>query len=82
MSSRQKKPADLAGGTRPPARGAERVAAREIPQHVAGLARAVDDYVTATRFGSDDVQMCKIALDGAVAAYYTIENLGDDGGSS
>lgn len=75
MSSRQ------ADGTRPPPPTAKRGPRHEIPQHVAGLARAVNDYVEAARFGSDDVEVCHLALDGAVAAYYEIERLGDGGDS-
>jgi hypothetical protein len=53
-----------------------------IEQHVAGLSRAVDDYVTAVRLGSDDAWVCKLALHGAVEAYYKAECLGKEGGAS
>lgn len=57
---------------------ARRVIPRVIEQHVAGLSRAIDDYITAVRLGSDDVWVCKLALHGAVEAYYQVERLGDD----
>lgn len=57
---------------------ADRVLPPRFPQHVAGLARAVDDYVAAframARFPNDpdicgNVTLCELALDGAVAIY-------------
>lgn len=41
----------------------------QIPQHVAGLARAVSDHVAALRCGSPDVDVTWLALEGAVTVY-------------
>lgn len=45
-----------------------------IPQHVAGLARAVDDHVDALRRGSPDADMTWLALGGAVTMYQKVED--------
>ena len=58
---------------------ATRIMPRQIPQHVAGLARAVDDHLKALlAAGHDDSALTELALDGAVQAYYQAERLGED----
>ena len=44
-----------------------------VPWHVAGLYRAVNDYITALRCGHSDIDILKITLDGAVAVYHDAE---------
>ena len=54
---------------------APRVPSPRIPQHVAGLARAVDEHVVALRCESPDVYMTELALGGAVFMYCVVEEL-------
>lgn len=50
----------------------------QIPQHVASLARAVDDHLKALLSAGRyyDTALTGLALDGAVQAYYQAERLG------
>ena len=57
----------------------QRGVSAQVPQHVAGLARAVDDHIKALlSVERADAWLTELALDGAVQAYYEVARLGDE----
>jgi hypothetical protein len=55
-----------------------RVLPVQLSQYVAGLSRAVDDHIAAFHAADGhDFLLTRLALDGAVRAYYQAERLGE-----